>query len=93
MARLGISFKNTPRHADSLLVSGVLTDNMREPLMRAYEAMAEPRVVFAVGACAISGSLLGKAVSDILRIDVTVPGCPPDPFTIMDAVQKARGVK
>ena len=65
----------------------------REPLMRAYEAMAEPRVVFAVGACAISGSLLGKAVSDTLRIDVTVPGCPPDPFTIMDAVQKARGVK
>ena len=93
MARLGISFTNTPRHADALLVSGVLTDNMREPLMRAYEAMAEPRVVFAVGACAISGSLLGKAVSDILRIDVTVPGCPPDPFTIMDAVQKARGVK
>ena len=92
MTRLGISFTNTPRHADALMVSGVLTENMREPLRRAYEAMAQPGVVFAVGACAISGSILGKAVSDALHIDVTVPGCPPDPFTIMDAVQKARGI-
>ena len=93
IARLGISFTNTPRQADALLVSGILTENMREPLKRAYEAMAEPRIVFAVGACAISGSLLGKAVSEALRVDVTVPGCPPDPFTIIDAVQKARGFK
>ena len=91
MARLGISFTNTPRHADALLVTGVMAPGMMEPLRRAYDAMAAPKVVFAVGACAISGSLLGKGISEVLNAEVTVPGCPPDPFAIMDAIQKARG--
>ena len=93
MTRLGVSFTNTPRHADALLVSGVLTPGMMDPLRRAYEAMAEPKIVFAIGACAISGSLLGKSISDALKIDVIVPGCPPDPFTIVDAIQKSRGLR
>ena len=91
MARLGISFTNTPRHADALLVTGVLAPGMMEPLKKAFDAMAAPKVVFAIGACAISGSLLGKSISEVLNADVTVPGCPPDPFAIMDAIQKARG--
>ena len=91
--RLGISFTNTPRQADALLVAGVLSPNMKEPLRKAFNAMAEPRIVIALGACAISGSLLGDAISKELRANVLVPGCPPDPFTIIDAIQKARGSK
>ena len=89
--RLGITFTNTPRQADALMISGVLTDGMREALLRAYDSMAEPRAVFATGTCAISGGILGKSVSTILNADVIVPGCPPDPFVIIDSIQKLRG--
>lgn len=91
MSRLGIFFTSTPKHADAILVSGVMAEGMREPLRHAVEALPEPRLVFAVGACAISGGILGKAISEVIDADVIVPGCPPNPFTILDALLKSRG--
>ncbi|MDA8142442.1 MAG: NADH:ubiquinone oxidoreductase [Thermoplasmatales archaeon] len=90
--RLGITFTNTPRQADALMISGILTEGMKDAVLRAFESMAEPRVVFATGTCAISGGILGKSVSTALNTDVIVPGCPPDPFVIINAIQKLRGM-
>ncbi len=93
MSRLGISFCATPKHADALIVVGVLAEGMGEPLRRAVEALPSPRLVFAVGACAISGGIIGKSISGVVETDVIVPGCPPNPFTILDALQRSRGGK
>lgn len=90
--RLGIAFTNTPRQADALMISGILTEGMRDTILRAFESMAEPRAVFATGTCAISGGILGKSLSAVLNTDVIVPGCPPDPFVIINAIQKLRGM-
>ncbi|MBX8637470.1 MAG: NADH:ubiquinone oxidoreductase [Thermoplasmata archaeon] len=91
MQRLGIFFTGTPRHADALLVVGVLSDEMKEALRLAYDAMPHPKLVFAIGACAISGGILGKGIGEVLQADVIVPGCPPSPFTILDALIKSKG--
>ena len=93
LSRLGIFFTNTPRHADALLVVGVLTEGMEKPLLDAYNAIPEPKLVFAVGACAASGGILGRSISSLLECQIIVPGCPPDPFAIIDAIQKSRGVE
>lgn len=93
MHRLGIFFTSTPRHADALLVVGVLSEKMRDPLRRAYEAMPDPKLVIAVGACALSGGILGSSIREMLDADVLVPGCPPSPFTILDALSRSRGGK
>ena len=90
--RLGITFTNTPRQADALMISGILTEGMKDTILRAFESMAEPRAVFATGTCAISGGILGKSLSSVLNTDVIVPGCPPDPFVIINAIQKLRGM-
>ena len=91
MQRLGIFFTGTPRHADALLVVGVLSDEMKGALRLAYDAMPHPKLVFAIGACAISGGILGKGIGEVLQADVIVPGCPPSPFTILDALIKSKG--
>ncbi len=91
MNRLGLSFTNTPRQADAIMITGVLTEGMIAPLKAAIDSMASPKIVFAVGACAISGGLMGKSISEITGLDVQVPGCPPDPFVIVAAIEKARG--
>ncbi len=90
MHRLGIFFTSTPRHADALLVVGVLSEKMKDPLRRAYEAMPDPKLVIAVGACALSGGILGSGIREMLDADVLVPGCPPSPFTILDALIRSR---
>ncbi len=90
MSRLGISFAATPKHADALLVAGVLSQGMMEPLRKAVEMMPAPRLVFAIGACAITGGIIGESISSIVDADVMVPGCPPNPYTILDALQRAR---
>ncbi len=95
--RLGIFFTNSPRHADVLLVVGVPTDEMLDPLRRAYDALPAPKAVVAVGVCAISGgafagtSGLHDALDHLVPVDVYVPGCPPAPVTVLDGLLRAVG--
>ena len=88
LQRFGLSITASPRHADVLLITGPVTTRMREPLEIAYRAMSEPRIVAALGDCALGCGLLGDPrefvgrVEDVLPVDVRIPGCPPDPETI-----------
>jgi Ni,Fe-hydrogenase III small subunit len=90
--RLGIFFTPSPRFADLLLVTGPVTNAMLEPLKAAYEAMPRPRWVMATGTCAVSGALTGggyaaqQGLGDILPVDVWLPGCPPNPAAIIEAL-------
>ncbi len=89
--RLKIFETNTPRHADALVVMGVLTQGMRDALERAYDAMPEPKLIIALGACAITGGVIGKAPLDRKKYSVEISGCPPSPYTILEAIDRARG--
>lgn len=99
MHRLGFFITPTPREADVLLVSGPVTDHMRMPIEKTYEAMPPPKRVMAVGACALSGGVFGPSfvsgggVSDIMPVDVAVPGCPPPPLAIIHGLLVAAGRK
>jgi Ni,Fe-hydrogenase III small subunit/ferredoxin len=98
MQRLGLFFTLAPRHADVLLVTGGVTPSMREPLLRAYDAMPEPKAVVAVGADACSGGFAAEAgevaggVDRVLPVDVYVPGSPPAPVAILHGLLLAAGV-
>jgi Ni,Fe-hydrogenase III small subunit len=89
MHRLGFFMTPTPRNADVLLVAGPVTDAMRLPLRKAYEAMPSPKRVVAFGVCALSGGVFGPSfaagagVAEIIPVDVAVPGCPPPPLAIL----------
>ena len=89
--RLNIFATNSPRHADAIVIMGILAEGMREALKNAYEAMPEPKLIIALGACAISGGILGD--SPMVREDyhVEIAGCPPSPYTILEALARARG--
>ncbi len=103
--RFGIFFTPSPRFADLLLVTGPVTHAMLEPLKAAYDAMPEPRWVMAVGTCAVSGGLTGgnyacgTGLESVFPVDVYLPGCPPNPAAIIEALlmfldrapQRARG--
>lgn len=95
--RLGIDFVASPRHADLLLVTGVMTRNLEAAARRTYDAMPEPRLVVAVGACAISGGVFAGSyagrdgVGDVLPVDVFVAGCPPRPEAIIEGMLVALG--
>lgn len=99
---LGIRFVASPRHADMLLVTGPVSANMEAPLRRVYEATPDPKLVVALGDCGCTGGIFGERgasrgrISNILPVDVTVPGCPPSPVRILTgiltAVSNARGV-
>lgn len=95
--RLGIFFTNSPRHADVLVVVGVPTEEMVEPLWRAYEALPAPKAVLAVGVCPISGGVfagtdgLRDSLGGILPVDVFVPGCPPTPLNVLDGLLELAG--
>jgi len=90
--RLGIFFTASPRFADLLLVTGPVTQAMLGPLRATYEAMAEPRWVVAVGTCAVSGGVAeggyacGHGLDGVLPVDVYLPGCPPNPAAIIQAL-------
>ena len=97
MHRLGFFITPTPRQADILLVVGPGTDQTREALRKTYEAMPGPRLVLAVGACALSGGVFGPSfvcgagIGDIVPVDVEVPGNPPPPLAILHALLLAAG--
>jgi Ni,Fe-hydrogenase III small subunit len=99
MHRLGIFFTATPRTADVLLVVGPVTENMRVPLLKTYEAMPNPKRVLAVGACAISGGIFGQSfvsaggVSSALPVDLEIPGDPAPPLAILHGLLVATGRK
>jgi Ni,Fe-hydrogenase III small subunit/ferredoxin len=89
--RFGIFFTPSPRFADLLLVTGPVTYAMRDPLLRTYEAMPEPRWVMAVGTCAVSGGIsgggyaCGNGLEGVLPVDLYLPGCPPNPAALIEA--------
>ena len=95
--RFGIFITPTPRQADVLLVVGPATRQMHDALRAAYDAMPEPKRVVAVGACAASGGIFGPSVmsaagvSDVIPVDIVVPGCPPPPLAIVDALRLTCG--
>jgi Ni,Fe-hydrogenase III small subunit len=92
---LGIKFVASPRHADLLIVTGPVTVNMEQALLRTYEAMPEPRLVMAVGDCGACGGIFGEryatrgGVAKVLPVDATVTGCPPPPLEIMRGILQA----
>jgi Ni,Fe-hydrogenase III small subunit len=92
--RLGIFFTASPRHADILLVTGAGTPGMAQSLRETYDGMPDPKVVIAVGADACSGGLLGEWLTGVgadVPVDVWVPGSPPSPFGILNALLIAIG--
>ncbi len=95
--RLGIFFTASPRHADLLLVTGPVTEAMREPLLRTFEAMPAPKWVMAMGTCAVSGALTGGGVTGgagldpVLPVDLFLPGSPPNPAAIIAALLMLLG--
>jgi Ni,Fe-hydrogenase III small subunit/NAD-dependent dihydropyrimidine dehydrogenase PreA subunit len=92
LGRFGIQMVASPRHADGLLITGPVTENMRLALQKTYEAVPDPKIVIAVGACAISGGpyidhpQVHNGVESMLPVDLFIPGCPPHPITILDGL-------
>jgi Ni,Fe-hydrogenase III small subunit/formate hydrogenlyase subunit 6/NADH:ubiquinone oxidoreductase subunit I len=95
--RFGIHFVASPRHADLLLVTGPVTRNMELALRKTYDAMPEPRLVVAVGACGCSGGIFGLnyatcgGVDQVIPVDLFIPGCPPTPIALLDGLLKLLG--
>jgi len=92
---LGIKFVASPRHADMLLVTGPVSRNMEIALKRTWEATPDPKLVVAIGDCGCTGGIFGESyascgrVSNVIPVDVAVPGCPPAPVAILQGILTA----
>ncbi|MBN8660304.1 MAG: NADH-quinone oxidoreductase subunit NuoB [Candidatus Obscuribacter phosphatis] len=99
MERFGVTVVASPRYADALVVTGPVPLGMRAALLSCYEAMSSPKLVVALGTCAISGGLHGggysqaEGVDKILPVDIYIPGCPPHPWSIIDGMLAAKSLK
>ena len=94
ISRFGINVAASPRHADGLVVTGTVTTNMKDALEKTYQAMAEPKIVIAIGSCAYDGGIFKEgpgvygSLKNILPVDLVIPGCPPSPQAIIFGLLK-----
>ncbi|MGE5168805.1 MAG: NADH-quinone oxidoreductase subunit B family protein, partial [Rudaea sp.] len=92
---LGIKYVASPRHADALMVTGPVSKHMAIALVRTYDATPEPKLVIAVGQCALDGGIFGESyatigpLARILPVDVAIPGCPPSPTALLQGILAA----